>query len=106
MFFRLGRKNFFRLPDRSRIGIGPQEVTPIPLSSFLAPRSSLLDPRSSFLANRQPLPRNKKSPLRKSDYAAPTKVNFVPAMFNRNCPGISFSINMMALRPVQWQGMT
>gem|GEM_PF-4713730 len=42
-------------------------------------------------------------PIPKS-YAA--KVSFVPDMFRMKAPGISFSISMMAFRPVQWVGMT
>ncbi len=37
-------------------------------------------------------------------YAA--KVSFVPDMFRMKASFISFSISMMAFRPVQWVGMT
>ncbi len=37
-------------------------------------------------------------------YAA--KVSLVPDMFRMNCPGISFSMCRMALRPVQCVGTT
>ncbi len=46
------------------------------------------------------------SSLRRTSFRHATKVSFVPDMFRMKASFISFSISMMAFRPVQWVGMT